>query len=30
MLTADHRLLLEYADDIIFGLLAEMKTVNAP
>jgi len=30
MLTADHRVLLEYADDIVFGLLAEMKTVNAP
>ena len=30
MLTADHRVLLEYADDIIFGLLAEMKTVAAP
>ena len=30
MLTADHRVLLEYADDIIFGLQAEMKTVNAP
>ena len=30
MLTADHRVLLEYADDIIFGLRAEMKTVNAP
>ena len=30
MLTADHRMLLEYADDIIFGLKAEMKTVNAP
>ncbi len=30
MLTADHRVLLEYADDIIFGLLAEMKTVSAP
>ena len=30
MLTADHRVLLEYADDIIFGLLAEMKTVNSP
>ena len=29
-LTADHRLLLEYADDIIFGLKAIMKTVNAP
>ena len=30
MLTADHRVLLEYADDIIFGLQAMMKTVNAP
>ena len=30
MLTADHRVLLEYADDIIFGLQAEMKTVSAP
>ena len=30
MLTADHRVLLEYADDIIFGLRAEMKTVDAP
>ena len=30
MLTADHRVLLEYADDIIFGLKAEMKTVGAP
>ncbi len=30
MLTADHRVLLEYADDIIFGLLAEMKAVSAP
>ncbi len=30
LLTADHRVLLEYADDIIFGLLAEMKTVSAP
>ncbi len=29
-LTADHRLLLEFADDIIFGLQAEMKTVSAP
>ncbi len=29
-LTADHRMLLEFADDIIFGLQAEMKTVNAP
>ncbi len=30
MLTADHRVLLEFADDIIFGLLAEMKAVSAP
>ena len=30
MLTADHRVLLEFADDVIFGLKAEMKTVNAP
>ncbi|MBR4308078.1 MAG: methylenetetrahydrofolate reductase C-terminal domain-containing protein, partial [Oscillospiraceae bacterium] len=30
MLTADHRVLLEYADDIIYGLRAEMKCVNAP
>ena len=30
MLTADHRLLLEFADDVIFGLQAMMKTVNAP
>jgi electron transport complex protein RnfC len=30
MLTADHRVLLEFADDIVFGLQAEMKTVNAP
>ncbi len=29
-LTADHQLLLHYADDIIFGLKAMMKTVNAP
>ncbi|MDO4475359.1 MAG: electron transport complex subunit RsxC [Lachnospiraceae bacterium] len=29
-LTADHRLMLEYADDIIFGLKAIMKAVNAP
>ncbi len=29
MLTADHRVLLEYADDIVFGLLAEMKAVEA-
>ena len=30
MLTADHRVMLEFADDIIFGLKAMMKTVNAP
>ena len=30
MLTADHRVLLEYADEIIYGLKAIMKTVNAP
>ena len=30
LLTADHRLMLEYADDIIFGLKAVMKAVNAP
>ena len=30
MLTADHRVMLEYADDIIYGLKAEMKAVNAP
>jgi electron transport complex protein RnfC len=30
MLTADHRVLLEYADEIIFGLQAVMKTVAAP
>ena len=30
MLTADHRVLLEYADDIIFGLKAVMKTVDSP
>ncbi|MBQ7416303.1 MAG: electron transport complex subunit RsxC [Oscillospiraceae bacterium] len=30
MLTADHRLLLEFADDVIFGLQAMMKTVAAP
>ena len=30
MLTADHRVLLEFADDVIFGLKAEMKTLNAP
>ena len=30
LLTADHRMLLEYADDIVFGLKAVMKTVDAP
>ena len=30
MLTADHRVLLEYADDVIFGLQAMMKCVDAP
>ena len=30
MLTADHRMLLEFADDIVFGLKAIMKTVAAP
>ena len=30
ILTADHRLLLEYADDIIYGLQAIMKAVDAP
>ena len=30
MLTADHRVLLEYADDVIFGLQAMMKCVEAP
>jgi len=30
LLTADHRMLLEYADDIIFGLKAVMKAVAAP
>ncbi len=29
-LTADHQLLLHYADDVIFGLRAMMKTVDAP
>ena len=29
-LTADHQLLLNYADDVIFGLRAMMKTVAAP
>ncbi|MBO7700065.1 MAG: electron transport complex subunit RsxC [Eubacteriaceae bacterium] len=30
MLTADHRVMLEYADDIIYGLKACMKAVDAP
>ena len=30
MLTADHRVLLEYADEIVYGLKAVMKTVAAP
>jgi len=30
MLTADHRVLLEYADQILYGLKAVMKTVAAP
>ena len=30
MLTADHRVLLEYADDVIYGLKAVMKAVAAP
>ena len=30
LLTADHRVLLEYADDVIYGLKAMMKAVNAP
>ena len=30
MLTADHRVLLEQADDVIYGLKAVMKAVNAP
>lgn len=29
LLTADHRVLLEYADDVIYGLKIMMKTVNA-
>ena len=29
-LTADHRLMLEYADDIVYGLRAMMKAVDAP
>ena len=30
MLTADHRVLLAYADEIIYGLKAVMKTVESP
>ena len=30
LLTADHRLLLEYADDVIYGLKAIIKAVGAP
>ena len=30
MLTADHRVLLAYADDIVCGLKAEMKALDAP
>lgn len=30
ILTADHRVLLEYADDVIFGLRAIVKAVEAP
>lgn len=29
LLTADHRVLLEYADDVVFGLKAMIKTVGA-
>lgn len=29
LLTADHRVLLEFADDIIYGLKAVLKTVDA-
>ncbi len=29
LLTADHRVLLEYADDVIYGLKLMLKTVNA-
>ena len=29
LLTADHRVLVEFADDVIYGLKALMKTVNA-
>ena len=30
MLTADHQLLLHYSDDVLFGLRAVMKAVDAP
>lgn len=30
LITADHRVLLEYADDVIYGLKAIMKAVSAP
>ena len=30
MLTADHRVLLAYADEIIYGLKAVLKTTGAP
>ncbi len=30
MLTADHRVMLEYADDVIYGLKAVMKAVASP
>ena len=30
LLTADHRVLLEYADDVIYGLKAILKAVGAP
>ncbi len=30
LLTADHRMLLEYADEVIYGLKAVMKTVASP
>ena len=30
MLTADHRVMLEFADDLIFGLQALLKAANAP
>ena len=30
LLTADHRVLLEYADDVVFGLQAMLKAVDAP